>query len=175
MLYIKKYPGRKEFICGYQDILCILLYLAAWVGYMRASTVPSGQKNGRTEAFFMVRSAQFMEPEVSQSDFISAHTDATFTWWQIFLVAFLGSIVLEYGTSWALEKLFHAYWWDYSSMPLNINGRVCFPYSVGFGVAGLIVVYFIAPFTNLTSRKLSDHFLPLYLFFSSSLAGYYHS
>lgn len=40
------------------------------------------------------------------ADFISAHTDATFTWWQIFLVAFLGSIVLEYGTSWALEKLF---------------------------------------------------------------------
>ena len=65
------------------------------------------------------------------ADFISAHTDATFTWWQIFLVAFLGSIVLEYGTSWALEKLFHAYWWDYSSMPLNINGRVCFPYSSG--------------------------------------------
>lgn len=55
----------------------------------------------------------------------------------------LGSIVLEYGTSWAFEKLFHAYWWDYSSMPLNINGRVCFPYSVGFGVAGLIVVYLL--------------------------------
>ena len=61
--------------------------------------------------------------------------------------------VLEYGTSWALEKLFHAYWWDYSSMPLNINGRVCFPYSVGFGVAGLIVVYFIAPFTKLDVYK----------------------
>jgi uncharacterized membrane protein len=39
------------------------------------------------------------------ADLISAHTDATFTWWQIFLVAFFGSIVLEYGTSWALEKL----------------------------------------------------------------------
>lgn len=89
------------------------------------------------------------------ADFISVHTDATFTWWQIFLVAFFGSIVLEYGTSWALEKLFHAYWWDYSSMPLNINGRVCFPYSVGFGVAGLIVVYFIAPFTKLITGWMS--------------------
>ena len=27
------------------------------------------------------------------------------------------AIVLEYGTSWTLEKLFHAYWWDYSEMP----------------------------------------------------------
>ena len=34
--------------------------------------------------------------------------------WQIFLVAFFGSIVLEYVTSYVLEKLFHAYWWDYS-------------------------------------------------------------
>lgn len=37
---------RKVFLCGYQDILCILLYLAVWAGYMRASTVPSGQKMG---------------------------------------------------------------------------------------------------------------------------------
>ena len=39
----------------------------------------------------------FTEPEVSRitaiADLISAHTDATFTWWQIFLVAFFGSIV----------------------------------------------------------------------------------
>ena len=70
------------------------------------------------------------------------------TWWQIFLIAFLGSIVLEYATSYALEKLFHAYWWDYSNVPLNIHGRVCLPASIGFGIAGLIVVYGIAPFTN---------------------------
>ena len=45
-------------------------------------------------------------PITAIADLISAHTDATFTWWQIFLVAFLGSIVLEYGTSWALESCF---------------------------------------------------------------------
>lgn len=61
------YPGRKDYICGYQDILCILLYLAVWAGYMRASTVPSEQKNGKTEAFSMVRFVLFTEPEVSRS------------------------------------------------------------------------------------------------------------
>lgn len=116
---------------------------------MRASTVPSEQKKWENRGFLYGPLCPIYGAGgvaiTAIADFISAHTDATFTWWQIFLVAFLGSIVLEYGTSWALEKLFHAYWWDYSSMPLNINGRVCFPYSVGFGVAGLIVVYFIAP------------------------------
>jgi uncharacterized membrane protein len=82
------------------------------------------------------------------SELVTGTKVQDYTWWQVFLVAFFGSIVLEYVTSWALEKLFHAYWWDYSRMPLNINGRVCFPASVGFGCAGLLVVYVIAPFTQ---------------------------
>ena len=68
-----------------------------------------------------------------------------YTWWQIFLIGYFGSIVLEYSTSWLLEKLFHAYWWDYSDIPFNINGRVCLPCSIGFGIAALIVIYWIGP------------------------------
>lgn len=63
----------------------------------------------------------------------------------VFVTGFVGSIVLEYPTSWALEKLFHAYWWDYSSAPFNINGRVSLFSSLGFGVAALIIVYIINP------------------------------
>ena len=37
-----------------------------------------------------------------------------YTWWMIFIICMLGSIVLEFGTHWTLEKLFHAVWWDYS-------------------------------------------------------------
>lgn len=68
-----------------------------------------------------------------------------YVWWQVFLVALFGSIILEYLTSWVLEKLFHAYWWDYSNRPFNINGRVYIPYSIGFGCAGLLIAYIIAP------------------------------
>jgi uncharacterized membrane protein len=85
---------------------------------------------------------------------VSTKCAGGYAWWQVFLVAFFGSIVLEYTTSWTLEKLFHAYWWDYSYMPLNINGRVCFPYSVCFGGAGLLVVYVIAPFTQRMTRAI---------------------
>lgn len=77
-----------------------------------------------------------------------AHGWQELAWWQIFLIAFFGSIVLEYVTSYTLEKLFHAYWWDYSDVPFNIHGRVCLPASIGFGIAGLIVVYGIAPLTK---------------------------
>lgn len=84
-------------------------------------------------------------------DILSSH-DINVSLWLVFIVGFFGSIVLEYSTSWALEKLFHAYWWDYSYMPLNIHGRVCLPYSICFGFAGILVVFVIAPFTkNMTN------------------------
>lgn len=70
------------------------------------------------------------------------------SWGLVFLVGMFGSMVLEYFTSWALEKLFNAYWWDYSDMPLNVKGRICLPYSICFGFAGMLVVFFVAPFTK---------------------------
>ena len=98
-------------------------------------------------------------------DQVEAHGVPALVWWQIFLIAFFGSIVLEYVTSYVLEKLFHAYWWDYSDVPLNIHGRVCFPASCGFGVAGLIVVYGIAPMT----KNMTSWISPLWMEFLSLL------
>ena len=68
--------------------------------------------------------------------------------WQVFLISVLGSAVLEYTTSWVLEKMFHAAWWDYSDWPLNFHGRICLFASLGFGIGGLLTVYVIAPFTE---------------------------
>lgn len=68
--------------------------------------------------------------------------------WKIFLICSLGSVVLEYGTSYILEKRFHAVWWEYYDMPLNINGRVCVPATIGFGIAGILVTRFVLPFSE---------------------------
>lgn len=81
-----------------------------------------------------------------------SNTGFEYRWWHVFAIGFFGSIVLEYSTHFTLEKLFHAYWWDYTRMPLNIKGRVCLPYSLCFGGAALIVTYLLGPFvSNLTS------------------------
>lgn len=63
----------------------------------------------------------------------------------IFIGCALGSFILEYSTSYVLEKRFHARWWDYSEFPLNINGRVCIIFTLCFGVAGIIVTQYIVP------------------------------
>lgn len=63
----------------------------------------------------------------------------------IFLICAAGSFVLEYSTSYVLEKRFHARWWDYSEFPLNIHGRVCLIFTMCFGFAGIIVTQIIVP------------------------------
>lgn len=82
---------------------------------------------------------------IALSDFLNIQMDITLLWWQVFLISFFGSMVFEYSISWGLEKLFHAYWWDYSNMPLNINGRICFPASVTFGLFGLLISNVLDP------------------------------
>ncbi len=63
----------------------------------------------------------------------------------LFSLSFLICTVLEYVTSFIMEKLFKVRWWDYSEQPFNIEGRVCLLNSVLFGLAGLIVVYLLRP------------------------------
>lgn len=77
-------------------------------------------------------------------------------WWQVFIISVIGSAILEYLTSWGLEKLFHAYWWDYSNVPLNLNGRISLPTSLGFGVAGLLIFYVLAPVTQNAIAQIPD-------------------
>ena len=54
-------------------------------------------------------------------------------------------MILEYPTSYILEKKFNARWWDYTTVPLNINGRTSVPTSIGFGLGAIAIVEFIIP------------------------------
>lgn len=76
---------------------------------------------------------------------------------QVFLISVFASALLEYVVHYTLEKLFNAYWWDYSKSPLNINGRICLPASLGFGIAGLIIIYVINPFLLPIINNINDN------------------
>ncbi len=65
--------------------------------------------------------------------------------WAVFLVCVVGSAIAEFCTSWILEMRFHARWWDYSKLPLNIQGRICLPVSLCFGAAGVVIVKYLLP------------------------------
>lgn len=62
-----------------------------------------------------------------------------------FFVSMVSCAVIEYGTAWILEKVFHAKWWDYSNAFLNYDGKICFVSVVSFGIVGALAVLFIMP------------------------------
>lgn len=79
----------------------------------------------------------------------------------LFFAGMLITGVLEYFVSWLLEELFHQRWWDYTSWPLNINGRVCIFGAIAFGILTVALVKGIAPVTMGIVSSLSA--VPLYM------------
>lgn len=75
------------------------------------------------------------------------------------LLFFAGALVtcsLEYLTSWLMEKLFHARWWDYSKRKFNIGGRVCLIGAVVFGAFSVVLVLVLHPFVKSLTDRLTD-------------------
>ncbi|WP_181281120.1 putative ABC transporter permease [Bifidobacterium callitrichos] len=63
----------------------------------------------------------------------------------LFVISAVGACLLEYVTSWAMELLFHARWWDYSNFPFNLNGRICLYGALIFGIGGVVIVDVVQP------------------------------
>ena len=69
----------------------------------------------------------------------------------IFLVILLSMFItttIEYFTGYALEKIFHNKWWDYSKEKFNLHGRICLKNTILFGIGGPIILYILNPYMN---------------------------
>ena len=92
----------------------------------------------------------------------------------LFVLAIIICSVLEYLTSFILEKVFKIRWWDYSHKKFNINGRICLETMVPFGIIGSLLVYFINPFfkhliTSIDIHVLNNIFYIVFLIFLADL------
>ena len=65
--------------------------------------------------------------------------------WLVILLGMVLADTVEYLTSYLMEKLFHARWWDYSNNFMNLHGRICLKHTIYWGVFSVIYVYVIAP------------------------------
>ncbi len=73
----------------------------------------------------------------------------------LFIMAVLVCGILEYLTSYFMEKIYHARWWDYSNKKLNINGRICLSNLIAFGILGIFIIYISNPFLIKQIESLS--------------------
>ena len=79
-----------------------------------------------------------------------------------FFLSMIVCSILEYFTSYFLEKATGLRWWDYSGFLLNLDGRICLEGSIIFGIGGCLVIYYAAPFLKKYFDKIKR--LPLIIF-----------
>ena len=72
----------------------------------------------------------------------------------LFIMSMVVCSIIEYGTSYFMEKRYHARWWDYSDKKFNINGRICLETMVPFGLLGMGIMYFTNPFFSNIYEKI---------------------
>lgn len=77
----------------------------------------------------------------------------------VFVLTFILTSMLEYVTSYLLERLFNAKLWDYSTYRFNLHGRVCLLNSTLFGLLGLLVIYGIHPFVSEVIQSMEPRLL----------------
>ena len=78
----------------------------------------------------------------------------------LFALGMILCAILEYFTSYLLEKIFKARWWDYSTKKFNINGRICLNTMIPFGLLGVIMMRIINPaflsiYNSISPKNLS--------------------
>ena len=73
----------------------------------------------------------------------------------LFLTGVVFTTLVELFAGWILDKAFHARWWDYSEVPLNLNGYICLKFSIIWGLAVLLAVKVFHPF-------IENHFVSIF-------------
>ena len=72
----------------------------------------------------------------------------------VFLVGMLLTTTLELVGGWALFRLYHIRWWDYSHLKWNLGGYICPQFSLLWGLGSVIMVKLIHPLLAHTGNRL---------------------
>ena len=77
----------------------------------------------------------------------------------LFVLGYIIGSIVEYVVSWIGEIILHVKWWDYSTYPLNLNGRICVYFSFFWGFLAIYLICSANPkidkFINWTKKKFS--------------------
>ena len=71
---------------------------------------------------------------------------------------------VEYMVHWGYERLLGVQFWDYTRTRLNVNGRICLPFSLAWGVLSATAVRFAQPVLREVAAALPDAWAGAVLF-----------
>lgn len=89
----------------------------------------------------------------------------------LFVLGFIIGSIVEYMVSWIGDILLHVKWWDYSTYPLNLNGRICVYFSFFWGFLAIYLICSANPkvdkFINWIKTKFSINILKIITFLTT--------
>lgn len=68
----------------------------------------------------------------------------------------LRGAAVEYVVHWGYEKALGVRFWDYTAAKWNVNGRICLPFSLAWGVLSAAAVRFVQPTLRTLASALPD-------------------
>ncbi|MBR4494898.1 MAG: hypothetical protein IKP14_09335 [Clostridiales bacterium] len=74
----------------------------------------------------------------------------------VFIEGVVFTTLIELVAGFILDKFFHARWWDYSNMPMNLNGYIC----VGFSLIWGLAVVFVIKIAHVFVYSITSGFIP---------------
>lgn len=64
----------------------------------------------------------------------------------LFILTLFICSIIEYFTSFLMERIFKLRWWDYTHMKYNLNGRICLETMVPFSLLGSLATKYLTPY-----------------------------
>ena len=125
--------------------LLIIMMVYSFLGWLYESTIYSilEQRKLMNRGYFLGPYCPIYSVVCIASLYLLQGVDSGL---QIVIIGGMTCCVIEYITSYVLEKLFDARYWDYSAYPLNIDGRVSVISGIFFGLAVLLMDKVLHPF-----------------------------
>lgn len=77
---------------------------------------------------------------------------------RLFIGGFIVGSIVEYTISLFAEIFLNMKWWDYSNMPLNINGRICVYFSIFWGFLAVYFMSYVHPKIDKLIEKIKAKF-----------------
>lgn len=65
--------------------------------------------------------------------------------WELALLGGAAATAVEYAVHWAYEAVLGVRFWDYSATKMDVNGRICLPFSIAWGLLSAAAVRFLQP------------------------------
>jgi len=78
------------------------------------------------------------------------------------LVIFLYLIIptlIEYVSGYLLQTFFHRQWWDYSNIPLQLHGHICFSFSICWIFLAMICLKWVHPVVSSFYKQIDSFWI----------------